>query len=256
MTIRPPQDVERSLGETLTAIEAIDVLSLPERDRKRLLKRLRDALTLLQDFTDRLDVVQQPPMVLDPHHPDILGGWIAQAMLQQSRHPMSAIPLFYGAGVYAIYYNGPHPAYQQIRGRDTPIYVGKADPLTTAAALPIEQGLGLTKRLSEHAKSITRAANLDIADFECRFLVVTSGQQTSSEEHLLEFFQPVWNRVIKGFGKHGDSAKTRKNQRSQWDTLHPGRGWADEAGNTPNAQTAEQLIEKIRGHFAAHPPRA
>jgi hypothetical protein len=256
MPRRPTQDIERGLADVVAALGSIEIHSLPDHERKRLLRRLRDTLSHLRGFTDRLDVVQQPPMVLDPHHPDVLGGWIAQAMLQQPRHLLGAIPMFYGAGVYAIYYNGLHPAYTAIRGRDTPIYVGKADPESTVAALPIEQGLSLTKRLADHAKSIRRASNLEIADFECRFLVVTSGQQTASEDHLLEYFQPVWNKIIKGFGKHGDSAKTRKNQRSQWDTLHPGRGWADEAGNTPNAQTAEQLIERINEHFAKHPPRA
>lgn len=251
-----PRDAERQLVEMLATLQSLDALNLADRERKRLLRKLREALTLIETITNHLDVIEQPPAVLDPHHPDVLGSWIAQTMLEQPRHPMNRIPLFYGAGVYALYYRGSHPAYPQISGRNTPIYVGKADPLTTAAGTPLEQGTGLTKRLHEHAKSISRASNLDVGDFDCRFLVVTSGQQTSSEEHLLEYFQPVWNKLIKGFGKHGDSAKTRKNARSQWDTLHPGRGWADEPDNTPNTQSVEQLIERIRAHFAAHPPRA
>jgi hypothetical protein len=40
------------------------------------------------------------------------------------------------------------------------------------------------------------------------------------------YMESIWNRQTKpvpGFGKHGDSAETRSNSRSPWDTIRPGR---------------------------------
>jgi hypothetical protein len=42
-------------------------------------------------------------------------------------------------------------------------------------------------------------------------------------------FWPLWNSETKacwGMSKHGDAATTRKNKRSPWDVVHPGRAWA------------------------------
>ena len=162
---------------------------------------------------------------------------------------------FYGSGVYALYYNGKHPAYRQIVRKNTPIYVGKADPPTPLATRPVDQGPKLAIRLGEHAKSIRVAENLRIEDFDCRFLVVKSGLQKAAEDFLLNYFKPVWNQPLcKGFGKHGDDPKTRSNARSEWDTLHPGRRWATHTGNTPNSKTPDQIIAEIAGHFERHPP--
>ena len=36
-----------------------------------------------------------------------------------------------GPGVYALFYDGPHPAYKPIAGTQRPIYVGKAVPKGT-----------------------------------------------------------------------------------------------------------------------------
>ena len=150
----PPQNVERRLADLLESLHAVNSADVSDRDRKRVLRRLSEAVTHLHHFANQLDTVCQPPFILDPHHPKVLGSWISQAMLQQQRHPVESIPAFYGAGVYSLYYRGEHPAYGPIRDTPTPIYVGKADSLTTAAVTPIEQGIGLAKRLGEHAKSI------------------------------------------------------------------------------------------------------
>ena len=91
--------------------------------------------------------------------------------------------------------------------------------------------------------------------FSYRFATVQSGLQAAVEDFLIRFFRPIWNKevgIVHGFGKHGDSARTRGNKRSPWDTMHPGRKWA--------ADTKENQVERagieanIAGHFCAHPP--
>lgn len=82
-----------------------------------------------------------------------------------------------------------------------------------------------------------------------------SGFQHAAEDQLIEFFKPIWNwqtKVCFGIGKHGDSAETRKNKRSPWDTLHPGRGWADKTDHDQHDRLA--IIEKIHNHLEKHPP--
>ena len=249
--------IEQTLRDFLAAIPAgaPDTSGLNPRRVKRLVAEIRAAIERLADFAHAIDPIRQPPMVLDPYQPEVLGRLIGETMLEQPRHALATLHEFYGSGVYALYYNGDHEAYGPIRQNDTPIYAGKADPPTPLAATPVAQGAKLAGRLMEHAKSIRAAQNLRIEDFDCRFLVVKSGLQKAAEDFLLNYFRPVWNQPIcKGFGKHGDDPGRRSNTVSEWDTLHPGRAWAMREGNRPNPKSAEQIMQEIAQHFAAHPP--
>lgn len=253
-----PDSVEAALKELLANIPAPSTVvpDLNARRAKRLVTEIRAAIKRLTDFSHAIDPIRQPPMMLDPYQPEVLGRLIGETMLEQPRHKLETLHEFYGSGVYAIYYHGKHKAYKRISGKDTPIYAGKADPPTPLAATPVDQGAKLAARLGEHAKSIRAATNLDIADFDCRFLVVKSGLQKAAEDFLLNYFRPVWNQAIcKGFGKHGDDPATRSNTRSEWDTLHPGRAWAGREGNKANEKSPDQIIASILAHYDAHPPR-
>jgi len=56
-------------------------------------------------------------------------------------------------------------------------------------------------------------------------------------------FNPLWNRLLDGFGNH-DPGKGRYNQmRSAWDVVHPGCSWADRCA--PNPRTAENYVRDI-----------
>ena len=63
-----------------------------------------------------------------------LGASVAEALLTKEVHPLGRLPVFEGAGIYAIYYTGSFPSYQQIARLNCdskfllPIYVGKAVP--------------------------------------------------------------------------------------------------------------------------------
>lgn len=138
---------------------------------------------------------------------------------------------FDGAGVYALFYTGAHELYAPIRSRDArwPIYVGKAVP-SGARKGKIEArktiGRELFGRVREHAGSIEQVADLELADFLCRYLVVTPLWIVMAERFLIEHYQPVWNVGIDGFGIHDPGGRRADQYRSKWDTLHAGRSWA------------------------------
>lgn len=224
---------------------------------KKLRKYVEQVLVRLRPLADQLDPIQRPHFVFDPSNPETIGKLIGQTLLEHQRKHLAFVPKFYGSGVYALYYRGDFPAYKPIRGKETPIYVGKADPPTPDARSYIEQGPKLTGRLAEHAKSIRAAhTTLKLEDFDYRFLVVQSGWQRSAEDYLLNLFKPIWNsKICFGFGKHGDDPRTRGNTRSPWDSLHPGRPWATRPGNKPNPLTKGQIMEQIAEHFRNHQPK-
>ncbi|MDA3875060.1 MAG: Eco29kI family restriction endonuclease, partial [Kiritimatiellae bacterium] len=127
-------------------------------------------------------------------------------------------------------------------------------------AVPVElswvvaSSLQLYNRLKEHSRAI-KTTNLNLADFTCRHVAIQSGMQAAVEHFMIGFYRPIWNKEIKvcfGIGKHGDSTKTRANKRSPWDTMHPGRKWAE---NTKEDQKTRMKVEEdIHRHLEAHPP--
>ena len=252
-------EVTRLLKQLVAALPADPraMGDVPGPKTKRLRRELQELTGRLNLLAQGLDPIRQPDFVFDPSNPEIVGRLIGRTLEEQPRHPLDGLPKFYGSGVYAIYYAGSFPAYRPIKERQTPIYVGKADPPTPDAKAAVDQGPKLCARLAEHAKSIRAAkTTLDIGDFNCRYLVVQSGWQRSAEDYLIHQFQPVWNQPLcYGFGKHGDDPRTRGNTRSPWDTLHPGRGWATREGNKPNPLSADQLVSLITEHYRRHPPR-
>ena len=222
--------------------------------RRKLRADLELALKKLELVQQNLDPVSMPEAVFDPTAPKIVGKLVADTLLLQPRHLLSemADTRFYGAGVYAIYYNGDFDIYRPVSRKDYPLYVGKADPAELHAVGPREQGEKLSTRLRDHARSIRGTENLKIEDFECRYLVVKSAWVETAEDHLIEHFRPVWNKEVKvcyGFGKHGDAPETRGNKRSPWDTLHPGRKWATREGNAPSVNSDKEIKANITNHF-------
>lgn len=164
---------------------------------------------------------------------------------------------FIGAGIYTIYYVGDFPAYQRIakiepnEEKAIPIYVGKAVPSGSRKGgyeLGANPGEVLYRRLSEHASSIESAHNLRLADFRCRYLLVDDIWIPLGEALLIESFRPVWNILVDGFGHH-DQGKARRGQmKSTWDTLHPGRPWAEKV-ERPNNKTADRISAEVVAHL-------
>ena len=187
-----------------------------------------------------------------------LGATVAEALVVSRPRPLGELSPFGGAGIYAIYYTGAFPPYSSIAARNAggsfkaPIYVGKAIPAgarkgtrTTAVGQP------LFNRLSEHADSIRAAANLNISDFHCRFLVVDDIWIPLGESLLISRYAPLWNNVIDGFGNH-DPGKGRYNGMCpRWDILHPGRAWAVKC--KPRLETAEAIAREVEAMLSSLP---
>lgn len=238
--------------ETRAAVKELNdllaTIELTAPSRKKVRQVISDMQADLDFLTRKLDPVRLPESFFDPTEPRLVGHFVALALIAQDRRPLADFGKSYGAGVYAIYYIGNAKIYQAISGTETPIYVGKADPPANAKTV-LEQGTKLTDRLNEHRKNIDKVSGIDIADFECRALAVQSGYQTSAEIHLIRLFTPIWNnetKVLYGIGKHGDAATTRANNKSPWDTIHPGRAWA--AANN-EAKSVGQIESEVAAHF-------
>lgn len=253
--VTPLEAMIKELRELAARIEGADSID-DERHAKKARLELEEVTRRLAEIAAKHDPVLRPLSIFDPTRPSTAGRIVALTMVAQERHPLAAIPDFYGSGVYAIYYRGDFPPYSALSGTEHPLYVGKADPGDAGASSAMEQGTKLSDRLGEHAKNIRKATStLRIEDFDCRFLIVQTGFQTAAEAYLINFFRPIWNKETKiayGIGKHGDAAETRANKRSPWDTLHPARDWA--APTEGDQKSFDEIVDQIRSHLAQHPP--
>jgi len=205
-------------------------------------------------MTDRKVVPFNP---LDKRH---LGESVGQAMLRQPVRPIQDLEAFDGAGIYAIYYTGGFTAYKAIAvcNRDekynAPIYVGKAVPKGTRKGGDLEASPGkvLFNRLKQHAKSIEEATNLNIDGFQCRYLIVDDIWIPLGESLLIAKFDPLWNKLIDGFGNHDPGKGRHAGLRPRWDVLHPGRSWAERC--KPRDETADQITREARNYLKNNPP--
>lgn len=188
-----------------------------------------------------------------------LGASVAEALLGRKPHPLGNLTTFHGAGIYAIYYAGSFAPYKRLselnRGVDpiAPIYVGKAIPAGGRKGAITSDGTktkALFSRLKEHAESVNATKNLNVEDFQCRFLIVDDIWIPLGESLLIAKFAPIWNTLIDGFGNH-DPGKGRHNgMRPRWDVLHTGRSWAEKC--QPRPETAEQIEREVQAHLTTH----
>ncbi len=194
---------------------------------------------------------------LDKRH---LGESVGQAMLKQPVVPMEELKTFTGAGIYAIYYTGDFPAYEAIVERNkegrflAPIYVGKAVPAGSRKGgdLKANPGKVLFNRLKQHKRSLEEASNLDLKDFHCRYLLVDDIWIPLGESLLITKFDPVWNKLVDGFGNHDPGKGRHAGLRPRWDVLHPGRPWADRCRDRD--ETEDQIITEVKDYLRNNPP--
>lgn len=189
-----------------------------------------------------------------------LGESVANALLARPVASLNQLQPFTGVGVYAIYYSGDFPAYHEISVRNRgeawrfPIYVGKAVPAGSrkgGIGLGDSPGQVLYKRLREHLESIEAASNLNVADFGCRFLTVDDIWIPLGESLLIARFSPLWNTLVDGFGNHDPGKGRHAGLRPRWDTLHPGRAWADRL--QIRGETAAAIQREIKEVLATLP---
>lgn len=258
----------KALEDALNAVLVAADGDPPRAVVKRIRQGLASHAAALEAARSVTDPIRMPRATFDPADPKAIGRMVSIALLAQSLIPLADVRPAYGSGVYAIYYHGDHPLYAGISESETPIYVGKADPVNGDASSTREQGAKLTARLLEHAGTIgTAEAYADqlpahllpirLADFQCRRLVCATNAQLVAEQHLIRTFWPIWNAQTKacwGMSKHGDAASTRANKRSPWDVVHPGRGWALD-GRLVDSLSATEIESRINKTFQRVPAR-
>ncbi len=163
---------------------------------------------------------------------------------------LSDLPKFEGAGVYALYLIDPqNTPYAGVIKSSKPIYVGKAVPEGWRQGRASDKKCTkLRSRINEHSRSID-AVGIGSHRFLVRFAILDGAGLdliSSLESALIRKYQPLWNSHIDGFGNH-DPGKGRYAQSpSEWDTLHPGRVWADRlTGAKPDI---DKIFNKIRSY--------
>ncbi len=183
----------------------------------------------------------------DPLSVDELGQNAARALMAYPAVKLPPVETFDGSGVYTLHYFGSFTAYSDMKDAES-IYVGRANPPggRQGRRAVVKSNPALYQRLQKHARSIESAINLDLDDFQCRWLVLDSVWIGLTEQVLIAEYRPVWNVVVGGFGINAPG-KGRSNQvRSQWDTLHPGR---PEVAELPDR---DESVSDILRAIAAH----
>ena len=182
---------------------------------------------------------------------------IIEALNSCPGHLLPPPKSFVGVGIYALYYLGKFDLYSGLVKKNVkdqlrmPIYVGKANlkGARTARGSSTRQ-TPLYNRLKEHAESIESVRNLDLDDFRCKYLVLDQIWVTLGEQVLIKKLVPLWNTVIEGFGIHHPGKGRAGQQRSQWDTLHPGRRWVESLNLPINEISEEEIRRKVREHLS------
>ncbi len=119
-------------------------------------------------------------------------------------------------------------------------YVGKADPK--------KFGNSLFSRLGQHRKSIAASSNLNVEDFQCRYIIVDDVWIPFGEQLLIDMFKPIWNEQIRGFGSNPLGKERITQTPSNWDLLHPGR---QRSTNPTNAAALAVLEVKLKKYLEA-----
>ncbi len=189
--------------------------------------------------------------IFDPLSYENLGASISRALDDQPLVRLDEVSSFDGVGIYALYYVGGFPAYRLLSeaNQQTPgswaIYVGKAEAENARKGDPNQasslDGPKLYNRIMQHKRSIQSAQNLDSSHFMVRFLTIAPTWVSLAEVIAIRMHKPLWNSIIDGLGNHDPGAGRRQGMRPRWDTLHPGRTWADTL--QPRTETADDIMQ-------------
>ncbi|WP_018119379.1 Eco29kI family restriction endonuclease [Corynebacterium mastitidis] len=196
-------------------------------------------------------------VAFDPLSYDNLGASIARALDDEPVVPLTEIQRFDGAGIYALYYTGDFPAYELLaeRNREQPgswaLYIGKAEAENArkgeANQATVTVGTKLFNRVRNHRSSIDAAQNLNAEDFHVRMLAVAPTWIPLAEVVAIRLHRPVWNAIVDGLGNHNPGKGRKDMMRPRWDTLHPGRGWAEKLAD--RGETAGDIEQDVRRYL-------
>ena len=185
------------------------------------------------------------------YDPLTYGNLMAGTVLEFERQPLLRLSdniSMRGPGIYCLVYTGQFDVYHDITVSGEPIYVGKAVPPGSRRGDVVNvNSPALRNRLREHARSIEQVTNLDNEDFLYRYLAIEPIWITLAERFAIDHYKPVWNRCLDGFGDHDPGSGRYNGERSWWDTMHPGRNWAD---NLRQVKTMDAAHEMVRAFLA------
>jgi len=204
----------------------------------------------------------------NPLDKENLGHSVREALLKEPivamadllvKSKLSYSNKFAGTGIYAIYYVGDFLAYASIASRnvggkfESPIYVGKAVPAGSRKGGLLDQEAptnALFERLKQHAQGIEEASNLSLSDFHFRCLIVEDIWIPLGETYMIDRFQPLWNKVVEGFGIKTPGERRKHQYTSLWDTIHPGRKFVKRLSLPPNPKLAGDILKEIEAYLA------
>lgn len=198
------------------------------------------------------------PVEFNPLSYGAIQDSLSQALMDAELIPLGDVERFEGNGVYALFYNGPFQAYRVISSPkgETPVYVGKAAPsmrkgeeLSAMQLLGAYGGTSLFTRMRNHRASIEAAENLEVDDFQVRLLVLSYIWVPLAETSVISRYQPVWNTIVDGFGNHDPGAGRYNGMRPRWDTLHPGRAWAEKLRK--REESADDIAQDVTSYLQA-----
>ena len=157
-----------------------------------------------------------------------------------------------GPGDYCLFYNGTHAAYKSISQTALPTYAGKAIPPGSRRGDEGDvRARVLQRRIRENQVSIREANTLEVEDFAFRSLAVVPAWINLSERAVIQHYRPVWNASLDGFGDHNPGSGRLSGERSWWDTLHPGRTWAD---SLQDNKTADEALARVSEFLSVQAP--
>ncbi|MFD4434064.1 Eco29kI family restriction endonuclease [Nocardia sp. NPDC058497] len=204
-------------------------------------------------------VVRHVPAGFDPLDKANLVASVVNALFSAPAQPLGQFEPFNGSGLYCLYYSGGDELYGPIAGGDPtrPIYVGTVHARARASneTLSASSSPALTRRIRSHAQSIEAVERhttptikhpLFVRDFSFRCLVVDEMWAIPAIDSVMSRSAPVWNSAIRGFGANAIGGN-RRAVRSAWDTLHPGRPWAEPLKDGYSVEGLETLA---REHFS------
>ena len=183
------------------------------------------------------------PALYDPFTYETLMAGIVIRFEQQPLLQLSDPIALDGPGIYCLLYAGEYDIYAPISRTGRPIYAGRAVPPGSRRG---DQGdvnaRALQTRIRQHKTSIDQAQNLSVEEFTYLALAIVPAWIDLAERAIIQHYKPVWNACLDGFGDHNPGRGRQSGERSWWDTLHPGRPWAEAL--QPN-KTLEEALARV-----------
>jgi len=179
-----------------------------------------------------------------------IGPRIVNALLKSPERPLAiAMGTLEGVkarGMFTLYPRGDFP--------DFPAYRGYVNASLRGCRVPIFVGTAsgpLYRRLERWYNILDEVDNLTPEQFTCRYLLLDKLYLPEGKEEVRRQFMPLWNVYLKGHGNNDLGITHGAQERSRFDTVHPGRSGTR---GRSRKETPRQIELKITEHMHSHYP--